>query len=242
MESMVALAIEQGSTRDFPAISLDADGSSTHGVILDHFRIVAHAARAASSSGHPLDAKQPNRDLAHVQTLFIAFPRRCGDRAVSAASVDLVPAQGGVRREGDLLNGEGLARVLPGATLPSGAVGAAYALERPRPGDSVKVVYPEGACDGSNEVLLPLTFTAARPLQTPAPVLPEGHPATERPVRLQALLDFDGRPQQVVYFGGPSTLTQAATDAVRAWTTEPARINGAPVISPVTFQVKFQPK
>ena len=36
-----------------------------------------------------------------------------------------------------------------------------------------------------------------------------------------------------------SALTDAAMDAVRTWTAEPARLNGAPIVTPVTLQVKF---
>lgn len=35
---------------------------------------------------------------------------------------------------------------------------------------------------------------------------------------------------------------EAAIAAVRAWTAEPARLNGAPMVAPVTFQVKFGPR
>jgi hypothetical protein len=84
-----------------------------------------------------------------------------------------------------------------------------------------------------------MRFTDAKPIETPMPSLPAGQPATDRPVRLQALLDADGRAQQIVYVGGPAALTAAAIAAVRGWTAEPARLNGTPIIAPVTFQVKF---
>ena len=38
-ESLRQLAIEQGATKAIAPISLDADGSSAHGVLLDHFRM-----------------------------------------------------------------------------------------------------------------------------------------------------------------------------------------------------------
>lgn len=56
---------------------------------------------------------------------------------------------------------------------------------------------------------------------------------------IQTLLDADGLARQIVYVGGPAALTAAAIDAVRGWTAEPARLNGTPIIAPVTFQVKF---
>jgi hypothetical protein len=87
-----------------------------------------------------------------------------------------------------------------------------------------------------------MRFAAARPVSTPMPSLPAGHAPTDRPVRLQAILDFEGAAQRLVYMGGPATLSDAAIAAVRAWKAEPARLNGAPMVAPVTFQVKFGPQ
>ena len=239
--SQMALAIEQGGTKDFAPISLDPDGSGTHGVLFDRFRMTARAARAAAASGKPLDPKQPPVDLMRLGTIVVAYPRRCGDSApVAPGSIEIVPAQGAPpRREGDLATGDALARLLPGVNLPPGAMAASYNLERPRPGDTVKIAYPEGACGAASEVTFAMRFTSAKAINTPLPALPAGQPPTDRPVRLQALLDLDGMARQIVYIGGPPALAAAAIDAVRAWTAEPARINGTPVIAPVTFQVKF---
>jgi hypothetical protein len=84
-----------------------------------------------------------------------------------------------------------------------------------------------------------MKYTNARPLKTPQPPLPAGQASTERPVRLQALLDLNGAAQRIVYIGGPAALTDAAIDAVRGWTADPTRLNGAPVVTPVTLQVRF---
>lgn len=71
------------------------------------------------------------------------------------------------------------------------------------------------------------------------PPLPAGQAATDRPIRLQALLDLEGAAQRIVYMGGPPALRDPAIAAVRTWTAEPMRLNGAPLVTPVTFQVKF---
>jgi hypothetical protein len=84
-----------------------------------------------------------------------------------------------------------------------------------------------------------MKYTNARPLKTPQPSLPAGQAPTDRPIRLQALIDFDGTAQRIVHIGGPAGLVDAAIDAVRGWTAEPARLNGSPVVTPVTLQVKF---
>ena len=243
-DSAFELAVEQGAAKEFAPISLDADGSATHGVIFDRFRLMARAARAAAAAGRAIDVKQPPREMLALGMVIVAHPRRCGDKEpIAAAGIDIVPSQGQApRRTGELATGEALARLLPGVGLPAGSIAAAFALERPRPIDSIKIVYPDAACGAPAEVLLPMKFAAARPLSTPMPSLPAGQPATDRPVRLQALLDFDGTAQRVSYMGGPAALSAAAIAAVRTWTAEPARLNGAPMVAPVTFQVKFGPQ
>lgn len=242
LDDMIALAIEQGGARDFQPISIDADGSAAHGIILDHFRYIAGAARHASLGGRPVDPAVRPPEWSRPRTLVIAFPLRCDGKSIGAASVDLIGGTQAapLRPEGELIAGDALARLLPGMSLPAGALAASYRVERPRPDDVVRIAYPEGACGTPNEITLPLRATAARPLQTPAPALPADHPGTDQPVRLQALIDFEGTARRVVYMGGPAALTQAAIDGVRSWTAEPARINGAPVVAPVTLQVKFE--
>jgi hypothetical protein len=175
--------------------------------------------------------------------VIIAYPRRCGDKEpVAPAAIEIVAAQGPPpRREGELATGDALARLLPAMQLPAGAMAAAFLLERPRPTDSIKIAYPDGGCGTATEAVLPVKYTNAKPLKMPQPTLPAGQTATDRPVRLQALIDLDGAMQQVVYQGGPVPLADAAIAAARGWTAEPMRLNGAPIVSAVTLQVKFGP-
>jgi hypothetical protein len=242
-ESAFELAVEQGAAKAFAPISLDADGSATHGVIFDRFRLLAHAAQAAAAAGQPIDVKQPPRELVRGMVV-VAHPARCGDKgSVPPASIEIVPAQGAPPpRTGDLATGDALARLVPGVGFPDGSMGAAFALDHPRPTDSIRLSYPDGACGAAMAVLLPMKFASARPIDTPMPARPAGQAPTDRPVRLQALVDFDGRAQRIVYMGGPVALREAAIAAVRTWTAEPARLNGAPMVAPVTFQVKFGPQ
>ena len=242
-ESVVSLAVEQGAAKEFAPISLDADGSGAHGVLFDQFRMIARASRAAAASGTPIDAKRPPVEIVRAKMVVVAYPLRCGDKdPIAAGSIDIVPAQGPPpRRDGEGATGQALARLLPGANLPAASMGASFFIERPRPGDAIKIAYP-GGCGQSGEVLLPVQFTNVKRLKTPQPSLPAGQAATDRPVRLQALIDFDGTAQRIVYIGGPAALLDAAIDAVRGWTAEPARLNGAPVIAPVTLQVQFGPR
>ena len=243
-ESVLRLAIEQGAARDFAAISLDADGSGTHGVLFDQFRLIARASRAAAAGGHPIDPARPPMEILRARTVIVAYPLRCGDGApVAPGSIDVADAQGQApRRDGEQTRGDALARLLPGMDLPAGAVAASFFIDRPRPTDTIRIAYPDGACGPPNEVVLPVRFTNAKPLTTPPPTLPAGQPPIDRPIRLQALIDLDGVAQRVVFMGGPRALAESAMAAVRGWTAEPARLNGSPVITPVTLQVKFAPR
>jgi hypothetical protein len=243
-ESVLSLAVEQGAAKDFAPISLDADGSGAHGVLFDQFRMIARASRAASVSGTPIDPKRPPVEIVRAKMVVVAYPLRCrGTDPIAAGSIDIVPAQGAApRRDGEGATGDALARLLPGANLPAGSMGASFFVDRPRPGDAIRIAYPAGGCGSSGEVVLPVQFTNVKRLKTPQPSLPAGQPATDRPVRLQALIDLDGTAQRIVYMGGPAALIDAAIDAVRGWTAEPARLNGAAVITPVTLQVQFGPR
>jgi hypothetical protein len=239
MDSLRAMAIEQGSTKEFAPVSLDADGSAAHGILLDSFRLIARAARAAATAGARLDPKNPPRDALRVHMLIVAYPQRCGDReAIAPISIDLTAAEGASpRRDGDLATGEALARLLPGMNLPAGSIGALYLLDRPRVSDTVRIAYPDATC---SSVVLPFKYANGRALNAPPATLPQGHAATDRLVRLQAVIDLDGAIQHPVYSGGPATLAEAALAAVRGWTAEPVRLNGAPMPTPVVLPVKFR--
>jgi len=243
-ESLLQLAIEQGAMKEFAPISLDTDGSRTHGVLLDHFRMIARASRMASAAGTPIDPRRPSLDLMRTRMVVVAYPLRCGDHdPVAPASIDIVPGQGPPpRRDGEIATGEALARLLPGMNVPPGAIAAAFLVDRPRAADAIKIAYPDGGCGSSNDAILPMKYTSMKPGRTPAPSLPAGQAATDRPVRLQAIIDLEGLAQRVAFIGGPAALGGAAIEAVRGWTAEPARLNGSPIATPVTLQVKFAPR
>jgi len=126
--------------------------------------------------------------------------------------------------------------------VPAGSMAAAFFLDRPRATDAIRIAYPDGGCGPSNEALLPMKYANAKPLKTPQPALPAGQAASDRPIRTPGADRSDGTAQRIVYVGGPAALAAAAIDAVHGWTAEPARLNGSPVVSPVTLQVKFEPK
>lgn len=242
MDAMLVMAIDHAG-RDIPPVSLDTDGSSTHGVLFDRYRRQVRAAKAAAAAGAPLNPRDPARGASGMGMLVVAYPLRCGEKPpVPAAAVEIVPAQGAIPRHGPLAGGDAVAPLLPGVSLPAGAVAAEFELERPRPTDAIKIVYPDSGCGGSNEISLPMQYTAGRLVNAPQPTLPEGQTTADRAVYLQAMIDVDGTVQQVSYVGGPTALAPAAIAAVREWAATPAKLNGSPIVTAAMLQVRFKPR
>jgi hypothetical protein len=242
------LAVEQGASRDFAPIPLDTtaggDANQRRGVVLDHFRMMARVARTAAGTGKPivLDPAIRPPDALRLRTVVVAHPLSCEGRTIAPQAIELLSPQGQpAPRQGDHASGAALTALVPDLDVPTGSVAATFGLQGPRPNDSVKITYAE-ACQGSAEITLPLKQTPVRPLSTPEPVLPEGVNVTSRSIRVQAQVDLDGALQHVTYVGGPRDLLKHAIQAIRTWTVDPARINNAPISTPVVLQVTFLPR
>jgi hypothetical protein len=242
---LVRLALEHGTTRDVAPIPLDLNaGNALHGIVLDHFRMMALVVRAAATAGKgiALDPGVRPPDSLRQRTVVVAYPLRCADRSIAPQTISLVSAQGQhAPRQGDHVSGEALATLLPGLEVPPGSVAATFGLQAPRTNDAVTITYAE-ACGGIADVTLQLPQTPLRSLNTPEPTLPAGARATTGSIRLQAQVDLDGGLKYGTYVGGPRELLEAAIQAVRGWTVDPVRINGAPISTPVVLQVRFQPR
>lgn len=83
-----------------------------------------------------------------------------------------------------------------------------------------------------------VTRTPWRPLEMPAPRLPDGATSNQA-VLLQALIDTEGQLLRPAYVGGPKELAAAASEAIATWKAEPARLNGSPIAGGVLVQVRF---
>ena len=88
-----AIAVQLGAA-DVEPISIDADGSRTHGVIYDHVRLIALAARAAAASGTSLDPSRLPQAVASPHLVVIAAPLVCGGETISPESVRLTDSRG----------------------------------------------------------------------------------------------------------------------------------------------------
>ena len=245
LESLASTALEQGATREFTPIPLDADGVTTHGVVWDGFRMLAMASRAAAASGKnlaPLSGMAAPIAGREGGTVVIAYPLTCEGRTVPPVAIDMVAVQGPpLPLTGGIVKEAAIATLLPGVKAPAGSIAARFQLQQLRPSDRVRITYSETACpQDATEVYLPLKFTQARPADFPLPALPKDANPAENRVLLQVLIDLDGRLQRVTYVGGPTQLQQAAIEAAKTWRAQPARINGAGVPMATLLEVRFR--
>ena len=241
-DSILKVAIEQGTTREFAPIPLEP-GSPARGVILDRFRMVARQARAATAAGTPLSASSAGLRRNRRNTAVVAYPTTCKGTSIAPAAIDLTyPDGAGQRitapREDPFLSGRELVTALHGFEAPEGALAATWPFESLPPGYGVRVTYA-APCNGSATMDFPVAITPAKLLESSEPPRPDGEAAGSF-VRVQVLIDPAGSFQDAVLFGGPEHLVAPAVAAVRTWRVEPRRLNGAPVAEPVTLLVRFR--
>jgi hypothetical protein len=243
---LVRLAVEHGAQRDISPIPLDSassDGNTApRGVVLDHYRMMARAARAAALEGKPivLDPSVRPPDSLRLRTVVIAYPLACGGRQIAPQAVDLISSQGQhAPRHGANVSGEALAQLVANLPVPEGSLAATFGVQAPRENDSVRITYAE-ACQGTTEVIMPLRYAPVRLVNTPEAPMPEGSALASGSVRLQVQVDLEGRLAYPTYVGGPRQLVQPAIQALRDWNVEPARMNGVPVSTPLVVQVRFR--
>ena len=237
------VAVEQGAGREFQPIPLSPDGSTKYGVMFDRFRLLGNAARAAASKGITLDTAKPPGDLAQTGMMVVAFPIDCDGRKVPARSVAIMDAAGkpltGAARA---VSADRAAKVLPGITIPEGAVVTEIQLQRPRNGDRYTVTYMEAPCGATQDYMtFRSTITPAKGVEMPPALLPEGTDPGPA-MLLQVIVDTDGKIQRPEYIGGSTALLESAKTNVNAWKVEPARANGAPIATGVVLQVQFVTK
>ena len=228
-ESLVALAAEQRGAAVTP-IPLDADGTATHGVMFDGFRLLI----AQPAAGDPQVKPPP------PGTLVFAYPLTCDGKSVKPIDVEIVgPQDAPVPRMGIAVTGSAVDGLVAGFTPPAGSIASRFNLQQIRPVDRVRITYAE-PCRGAKDVMLAMKFTPAKSGASPQPPVPETAKPGETRVLLQVMIDLEGRLQRAQYAGGPASLQQAAIEAVKAWRAEPARINGAPVPSATLVLVPFK--
>jgi len=235
--STIALAIQLGSKSDIQLPRLDP--AAPRGYVLDQFAMIALRARAAATSGSPLDPARPPKDLEPVGITVLAYPVTCGGRTVAPQSIDMTGTQGPVPRRtaGEVLRDE-IANVFPGVDAPAGSIAIRFRQAQPT---KIQITYVE-ACDGGPAaVTLPVTIEPAKLTQSSLATLPPGIVEADPTVYLQAVIDPEGRFARPEYLGGPNSLLPTALETIGQWRATPLRVNGTPSIFPVVLQVIFRP-
>jgi hypothetical protein len=241
-QELMALAIEQGPEHDFEPAPVDSS-AVIPGVFYDHFRLVARAVRAGAARGAAIQVTAIPHNVSTPRTIVLAHPRSCEGATVEPTDVSLVDPRGQpVQRESVETQKEAIAALLPGVAVPTSSMAAVYGLVGLGPGLTVKITYREAVCPGGSlEASLPVTYTAARLIESPSPTVPAGVTGSSAIVTLQTVIDHMGHFRRPVVVGGPEELTQAAMSDIYGWRAEPARVNGAPVAAPVVVSVAFKP-
>lgn len=239
-----ALAVEQGATADFAPISLDPDGSSTHGVMFDRFRLIARASNAATAAGTPLDAATLPPALQRGGLVIIAFPKTCGDAPAAPTRIEVVSTRSGpVKSLTALLPHKEIATVVPGYVAPAGAAAIVVPLLGLRPDDHVRVLYDAALCTGETRgSVYSARVTPNRGRVMPEPPLPAGASTPEEPLWLQAVVDLDGKLRRATRIGGPedTVFVDQALRTLLDWQADPARVNGSPVVSDTHLLFAFK--
>jgi len=228
----MTIAVGLGSG-DVAPISLDADGSKRHGIVYDHPRLIGLAAKSAAAAGKPLDPKRLPQEVSQPRLVVIATPLVCGAETVAPESVALADSRGGQPPASGKAAGERIADLAPGLSGMPNAIAVVYSTATLIQGARVTVHYAQ-PCDGTQDVVLPVTMTPARVVMpAPAPAL-AGKPAPAAGARvvLQLFVAPDGTALYPVFASGEFDFTNAALESVKNWRFEPARVNGAPLIQP----------
>lgn len=216
--------------RDVAPISLDADGSGLHGVAYDRFSLAHLFARGAKSKSTPYDPEKPPRTLVSKQLIVVALPLTCSGRAVRPLDVEIMKGVRPVLRYA-AFSAQDFRTWLPGATVPAGAIGVMFNDTVLWANSVVNIRYAGPACPGaSNIVSLPVTASDASPIGQPVLKMPEGETAPAAPVtlRIDGIVDLEGRLQYASSREPATPVNKAALTAAASLRFEPARINRSP--------------
>jgi hypothetical protein len=224
-----AFAVTLGSA-DVDPISMDPDGSRVHGVVYDHVRLIALAARAAAASGTPLDPAKLPRQVENPHLVVIAAPLVCEGETIAPESVRLTDSAGNQPRAIGTASGAKIADLSPGLAGQPDAVAIAYSVPELIAGARTTVHYAK-PCAGMQDVQLPVAITRPHVVsEAPAPPPPgKTVPPEGAKVVMQVFVTPDGSASNPMFVSGAYEFTAAAAESLKGWKFEPARANKAPV-------------
>jgi hypothetical protein len=240
---LIRLAIELGVDREPVPIPLDPGRLGQVGFAYDRFTRAHVTARASALSGKPLDPLKPPKNLLALQLLIVAVPLTCGDRTIRATDVDVFLREAPVFKWLPV-KGAGLQKLLPGVSIPAGAIGVLFDRASVGDGETVRVTYAENVCAGGTKRMdLPVSASGPRILERPMIEMPAGQPPLTGPrdLGLSGVLDLDGKLRYASVLEATTPFVAAALDAARKMRFDPARINGTPTPWTAGVIVTFGP-
>jgi hypothetical protein len=237
---VMELAIGQ-SDREVVPISLDEDGSKTHGVAFDHARLVTAAVRVAAARGAALTPRSLPPELAQPHIVIFAFPLTCGGKRVLPLSVTLSDGRGNAPRLLGTLTGDKVPSLVPEFRPPAGAIASTYAAPTLIDGATTTVHYEAACGDAPADVVMTVKGQRGRVLKSVPAIVPASVAVVQdgAQVRVQVLIDDDDVPRFPTYVSGPEELADAAIEAAKQWRVETIRLNGAPILQPITLAIPF---
>src|SRR5262249_52955459 len=149
------LAVRLGEQPVAP-ISVDPDGSATHGAVFDHVRLIALAARAAAAASTPLDPEKLPPEISPPRLVVVAYPATCEGKTIAPGEVTLADRNGSSPR---LLSGaqsSDRSKATPGFDPPVGSIAVAYGTGALIDGARITIRYAEACGAADRELVLPV--------------------------------------------------------------------------------------
>ncbi len=230
---LLQIAVDLGKAPVDP-ISLDPDGSKTHGVVFDYYRLVSQAAHVAAAEGKPMSAEQLPSDLRRRSMIAIAYPRTCDGKTIPPKAIVVSDANGtSPQVTGRAADAEQIARLTSGFVAPAGSIAVAYGGDALIAGAKATITYAEPCGSASPDVVLRAKTEAPGVISSVNGTPPPGVvvPAPGVQVVLQIVVAPDGAVLVPVYDGGAFEFTDAAIAAVKQWKCKPPLVNGAPMLA-----------
>src|ERR1051326_6144996 len=205
-------------TANLPATRVEARPSATYGI----------SSSEASPSGRALSKSSPTETNFEQPVSGVKDPEQPARKPAALGKVRLAPPVANSRLS---TSGNTAAMVEP--DLNSGVTG----------GDATNLSLL-GSKSSQPSAPTPVggDVRPARLLSSVAPVYPQlaRSQRLSGDVKIDALVDAQGRVSTMKVVGGPALLHQAAMDAVRQWKYQPAMLNGQPTAMHLTVTVQFR--